>query len=71
VVAVLAAFLRVADGLDCAHDSAVTDLAAEVTPEAILLRCQVRGDAEEEQQDALGKGDLLEQVFGRTLQVLV
>lgn len=71
IVTVLAALLRVADGLDCTHQGVVADLTAEATAEAIVLRCQARADAEEEREDARGKGDLLEQVFGRRLQVLV
>lgn len=71
VVSVLAGFLRVADGLDCSHESAVADLTAEVTPGEIVLHLQVRGDAEDECQDTRGKADLLEQVFGRGLQITV
>jgi len=69
-VTMLAALLRVADGLDCSHENAVVDLAVEATPDEIVLRLQVRADTEEECQEALGKGDLLEQVLGRRLQVL-
>lgn len=69
-VSVLAALLRVADGLDCTHTSVVVDLKAEVTLAAIIIRLQTRGIAEAERQDALGKGNLLERVFGRKLQVL-
>jgi putative phosphoesterase len=69
-VSVLAALLRIADGLDCSHEGAVADLTAEVTPAEIVLHLQVRGEVEDECQDARGKGDLLEQLFGRALQVL-
>ncbi len=71
IVTVLAALLRVADGLDCTHQGVVADLAVEATAEALVVRCQARADAEEEREDALGKGDLLQQVFGKSLQVFV
>jgi len=70
-VAVLAALLRVADGLDCTHQGIVAGLVVEVKPEAIVVRCQVHAEAEEEREDALGKGDLLQQVFGKQLEILV
>lgn len=65
----LAALLRVADGLDCTHQGLVEDVTAEVTPSEVRLCCRVRGPAEEERLDALGKGDLLNQVLGRTLAI--
>ncbi|OQY23651.1 MAG: hypothetical protein B6I35_03195 [Anaerolineaceae bacterium 4572_32.2] len=65
LVAVLAALLRVADGLDRTHRSIVEDLTCEVSPQQIIARCTMRGYAEPERERALDKGLLLEQVFDR------
>lgn len=69
VVSVLAALLRVADGLDCSHRSVIEDLAVQTTAKRISIRLQVGEEAEEERQDALDKGSLLEEVFFRTLTI--
>jgi exopolyphosphatase/pppGpp-phosphohydrolase len=69
VVCVLAALLRVADGLDRTHESVVKDLRCEVSPGLIHVRCAVRWPAEAERQAAWDKGNLLAQVFGRRLFV--
>jgi putative phosphoesterase len=69
-VRMLAGLLRVADGLDCTHQSGVTSLACQVTPKRIEVRCATRQPAEEERQEALDKGDLLEQVFERKLTIV-
>jgi len=69
-VRVLAGLLRVADGLDRTHQSVVENIACEVTPERLVLRCAAKGQpAEEERQEALDKGVLLEQVFERKLVI--
>jgi putative phosphoesterase len=70
-VRVLAGLLRVADGLDCTHQSVVSSLSCEVTSERLVVRCSVIGQsAKEERQEALDKGVLLEQVFGRKLVIV-
>jgi hypothetical protein len=40
-----------------------------VLPKRLVLRCAVRRPAEDERQEALDKGTLLEQVFERKLVV--
>ena len=67
IVSVLAAILRVADGLDRTHQSLVQDISCEITPEQILVRCSVRRPAEAEHRSALKKGQLLKKVFKRKL----
>ncbi len=69
VVTILAAFLRVADGLDRTHRSIVEDLTCEISPQQITVRCTARGYAEPEREQALKKGLLLEQVFDRELVI--
>jgi len=69
VVTILAAFLRVADGLDRTHRNIVEDLTCEVSPQQITVRCAVRGYAEPERERAMDKGRLLEQVFDRELVI--
>jgi exopolyphosphatase/pppGpp-phosphohydrolase len=85
VVRILAAVLRVADGLDYTHQSLVDDLVCNVASERVLVRCTVHagkrfdGSVPEGEQDqsvaeaerarALEKGDLLEQVFKRKLVI--
>lgn len=69
VVCVLGALLRVADGLDRTHQNVVERLSCVVTSRRVCVRCIVRGAAQDEQQEALAKGDLFEQVFGRKLVV--
>ena len=67
VVRVLAAILRVADGLDRTHQSLVEDLWCEVLPELIIVHCAVCYPAEVERQTAWEKGELLSQLFERRL----
>jgi len=68
-VSILAAILRVADGLDRTHQSLVQDLSCEITPEHILVRCSVSSPAEVERMFALKKGQLMEKVFKRELAI--
>ena len=68
-VSILAALLRVADGLDYTHQNLVEDLSCEITPQQIIVHCAVRRAAEVERQRALYKGNLLEQVLNRELVV--
>ena len=68
-VDVLAGLLRVADGLDGDHLSAVRDLDCAVLPRRIIVRCQARFRAETERQKALEKGNLFNDVFRRRLVI--
>ena len=69
IVRTLAALLRVADGLDRTHQSLVKNLACVITSKKIIVHCDVQRPAEEEQQTALDKGELFEQVLGRKLAI--
>jgi hypothetical protein len=68
-VRILAAILRVADGLDYTHQNLVSELSCVLSPKQVVVRCVVKGPAEEERQRALQKGDLLEEVLERKLVV--
>lgn len=68
-VMLLAALLRVADGLDCTHQGLVEDLGVELLPDQVRIRCRVRAPAEGECLDALDKSDLLGQVLARKVTV--
>ncbi len=68
-VTILAALLRVADGLDRTHRNVVEELTCELSPQQITVRCATRGYAEAEREQALAKGSLLEQIFDRELVI--
>ena len=68
-VRTLTALLQVADGLDRAHAGAVEDVEVHVDDAAVHLRVQARTDADLEIWGARRKRALLEQVFGRRLDV--
>ncbi|MFC1714579.1 YfcE family phosphodiesterase [Candidatus Poribacteria bacterium] len=69
IVSILAAILRVADGLDRSHQSLVQNLSCEVSQEEIIIRCFVSRPAEIERMFGLKKGPLLEKVFERSLAI--
>ncbi len=65
----LAAFLRIADGLDDQHQQRVEYLGCEVNPEEVVLICKAAQPAEDERTVALEKSDLFEQVFERRISI--
>lgn len=67
IVNALAALLRLADGLDYAHNKAVQDVHCEVSGKKILLICAAEAPTPEEEMAARQKSDLLERVYGRKL----
>ena len=66
-VRTLAAILRVADGLDRTHRSAVRGTRCEIGPAVVRLRCKGEASQAEERLAASAKADLFERVFRRTL----
>ncbi len=68
-VRVLAGVLRVADALDRSHRSLVHDLACLVTPESIVVRYRSDQPCPFEEAKARDKADLLEEVFGRRVEI--
>ncbi len=68
-VIVLAALLRVADGLDRTHRNVVEDLSCDISHRQIAVCCDVRMYPIPEREKALHKGDLLERAFERELLI--
>ncbi len=64
-VEMLAAILRVADGLDRSHDNIVQAVRCRVFARQITIRCRVKAPAEAECAAAEKKADLMEKVFAR------
>lgn len=65
----LASLLRLADGLDSSHGGKVKGLSCDVSSDKIILRCDVTGPIEMEERDARKKGDLIQKVLGRSLEI--
>lgn len=68
-VSVLAACLRVADGLDRTHQKVVDDVACQVTSADIVMTVGVHGPADAEVSYGMAKGDLMQIVFSRWLHI--
>jgi len=69
-VRILAALLRVADGLDRTHFSVVRTLDVRLGA-TVTITLHVTGDAELETWAAAGRADLFERVFRRRLKFSV
>jgi exopolyphosphatase/guanosine-5'-triphosphate,3'-diphosphate pyrophosphatase len=68
-VRMLAAFLRIADGLDRGHAQLVRSVRCSVTERSVLLNLTTaKGEPELEVWSARRKGDLFEEIFGRKLK---
>jgi exopolyphosphatase/guanosine-5'-triphosphate,3'-diphosphate pyrophosphatase len=65
VMATLASFLRLADGLDSTHRGLIKDLDCELTPDELVLLCKVHSPAHDDRLAAMEKADLFEKVFTR------
>ena len=70
-VARMAALLRIADGLDRTHRSAVRDLACRVDGDALVIQIAPALNPDAEAVAALKKADLFKKVFGRDVRVEV
>ncbi len=68
-VAVLAALLRLADGLDYAHQGLVRDVRARISSTRISVLCSGRGPAAADLARGREKSDLARRVFGREVVV--
>jgi len=69
VVSILAGILRVADGLDRSHTSTIKDVKCEYDKEKITVKCTVENPSEMDREAAMDKGQLLEKVFKRELNI--
>lgn len=68
-VELLAGILRVADGLDRSHQSAVQDVQCRVRNHEIVIDCHANCPARAEHAAAERKGNLLQRATGRTLKI--
>ncbi|WP_292423544.1 CHAD domain-containing protein [Methanoregula sp.] len=68
-VRILAALLRVADGLDYLHAASVTDLHCTIGGTEVQCVITFTGDVATEKARAIKKSDLFADVFGRTLVI--
>ena len=68
-VNVLAAILRVADGLDRSHSNAVSKASCEISPDKITITCKTFRPSETELKYGLLKADLMKKVFGREIEI--
>jgi exopolyphosphatase/pppGpp-phosphohydrolase len=68
-VDILAAILRVADGLDASHCSVMEKIDMEINDTSVLMRCLVNGNTQREEEMVNKKKDLFEKVFNRSLLV--
>ncbi|OHB76318.1 MAG: hypothetical protein A2Z25_24240 [Planctomycetes bacterium RBG_16_55_9] len=68
---ILAGILRVADGLDRTHISAVKTLECDTSGKDILVKCKASSPSPFEIEAACGKSDLLEQVLDRNIRFLL
>lgn len=69
VVCVLAACLRLADGLDHTHHNRVKDLRCKIKPKKIIVVCEAISMAEEEAIAAQRRSDLMAEVFQRPVLI--
>jgi hypothetical protein len=68
-VLMLAAFLRIADGLDYLHLGSTESVHCTINPQEIILETSALQDISAEKEQALLKGDLFIRVFERTLVI--
>jgi exopolyphosphatase/pppGpp-phosphohydrolase len=69
VTSQLAAFLRLADGLDRSHCSLVSDLTCQISDDRITIFCSVTQPAVVELASAAEKSDLLRKVFRKKVDL--
>ncbi|HVQ01534.1 MAG TPA: YfcE family phosphodiesterase [Candidatus Thermoplasmatota archaeon] len=68
-IELLAAILRVADGLDASHGSVVEKIDMNITDTSVMMRCLVNGSTQREEEMVNKKKDLFEKVFDRSLLI--
>lgn len=68
-VQILAACLRVGDGLDFHHQAVVQELECRITANKIKILCRVDQIPQDEENSAQAKSNLMELVFGRTVKI--
>lgn len=69
-VRLLAGIVRLADGLDRGHINAISGLTVQISGKCIVIRCDKKGSALEELHYGKAKADMLEEVLGRTVDIV-
>ncbi|MBN2256787.1 MAG: HD domain-containing protein [Anaerolineaceae bacterium] len=69
VVKILAAILRIADGLDTTHQCLVKNILVKLSTRKVEFTCRVDLPISEESKRALQKADLMEMVFNKKVAV--
>lgn len=69
-VIMLSAIMRLADGLDASHTSAVKSIDSKISNRRIVIECISQGNAQVEKQIAESKKDLLEKVSGKKVAIV-
>jgi CHAD domain-containing protein len=69
VVSMLAALMRIADGLDATHQGIIQSLRCRVNQTEIICEVLASRDAETEKKSAISKSDLFVRVFGKPLVI--
>jgi CHAD domain-containing protein len=64
---VLAALLRIADGLDSTHQGSISSVSCTITPGEVLCVGTASADVETEKERALMKADLFVKIFEKTI----
>jgi exopolyphosphatase/guanosine-5'-triphosphate,3'-diphosphate pyrophosphatase len=67
-VAIGAALLRIADGLDRGHKKRIRKVRCKVGKAKVTISLAARGDVDDEMETALAKGDLFEKTFRKSLR---
>jgi len=70
ITSILAALLRVADGLDCRHNSLVSDLTCRIADDKLTIRCAASLPADDELASAAEKSDLLHKVYKKKIVIV-
>jgi exopolyphosphatase/pppGpp-phosphohydrolase len=70
ITCILAACLRLADGLDRSHDGLVSDLTCRIADDKITILCAVTQPADDELALAAEKSDLLHKVYRKKIVVI-
>lgn len=69
LVCALAAFVRIADGLDSSHEDCVDDLTCAVMSDYVQLDIRAKERPEDGGKAALEKADLFERVFKKKIRI--
>jgi len=70
-IRILGGILRIADGLDRTHTSAVKSVKCDLSGKDIIMGCKATRPSDLEMEAASKKSNLLKQAFGRNIQFII